>query len=314
MINNGGIIGPKNSPTFSAASGAWSLFEQATSQKGGAWPGLIGPAPSAVEYLVVAGGGAGGYGNSSIGGGGGGAGGLRTATGFNVSAGSPITVTIGAGAAAQTDGGSQPQKGSDSVFSTITSIGGGCGNHYNYNNTSGNRPVTGGSGGGSARSSNTYGFGTSGQGFDGGSQDNNDEGSGGGGASQVGGDAIGGTRGGNGGDGITSSISGSSTSYSGGGGGGARSSRTVGSGGLGGGGQGGNDGGVSPVAGTANTGGGGGGGGGFADNSAAGGSGVVIVRYPDTFSEATSTTGSPTYTVSGGYRIYKWTSSGSITF
>jgi hypothetical protein len=40
----------------------------------------------------------------------------------------------------------------------------------------------------------------------------------------------------------------------------------------------------------------------------------VIIRYADTFTEAASTTGSPTYTVSGGFRIYRWTSSGSITF
>jgi hypothetical protein len=46
----------------------------------------------------------------------------------------------------------------------------------------------------------------------------------------------------------------------------------------------------------------------------AGGSGVVVIRYSDTFPLATSTTGSPTITTSGGFRIYRWTGSGSITF
>jgi hypothetical protein len=45
-----------------------------------------------------------------------------------------------------------------------------------------------------------------------------------------------------------------------------------------------------------------------------GGSGIVIIRYGDTYAAATSTTGSPTITVAGGYRVYVWTSSGSITF
>jgi hypothetical protein len=46
----------------------------------------------------------------------------------------------------------------------------------------------------------------------------------------------------------------------------------------------------------------------------AGGSGIVIIRYADTYAAATSTTGSPTITVAGGYIVYQWTSSGSITF
>jgi hypothetical protein len=42
------------------------------------------------------------------------------------------------------------------------------------------------------------------------------------------------------------------------------------------------------------------------------GSGVVIIRHLDTLPAAT--TGSPTITVTGGFRIYKFTTSGSITF
>jgi hypothetical protein len=40
----------------------------------------------------------------------------------------------------------------------------------------------------------------------------------------------------------------------------------------------------------------------------------VIIRYADSYTAATETTGSPTITVADGYRIYKWTSSGTITF
>jgi len=60
--------------------------------------------------------------------------------------------------------------------------------------------------------------------------------------------------------------------------------------------------------------GGGGGGGHDLQNSGAGGSGIVIIRYADSYPAAASTTGSPTITVAGGHRVYKGTSSGSITF
>jgi hypothetical protein len=43
-----------------------------------------------------------------------------------------------------------------------------------------------------------------------------------------------------------------------------------------------------------------------------GGSGTVVIQYPSSFAAATSTTGSPTVTVCGGYRKYVFTGSGSI--
>jgi hypothetical protein len=40
----------------------------------------------------------------------------------------------------------------------------------------------------------------------------------------------------------------------------------------------------------------------------------LILRYVDSYPAAAATTGSPVVTVTGGYRIYKFNSSGSITF
>jgi hypothetical protein len=73
------------------------------------------------------------------------------------------------------------------------------------------------------------------------------------------------------------------------------------------------------TAGTANTGGGGGGGatgstGSPNTISGAGGSGIVIVRYPQINSAPALVTGSPQVSYSDGYQIYTFTSSGSIIF
>jgi hypothetical protein len=40
----------------------------------------------------------------------------------------------------------------------------------------------------------------------------------------------------------------------------------------------------------------------------------VVIKYSTSFPAPTSTTGSPTVTVTGGFRIYTFTGSGSITF
>ena len=71
------------------------------------------------------------------------------------------------------------------------------------------------------------------------------------------------------------------------------------------------------TAGTAyGAGGGAAGGGASGGTGGAGYQGVVIIRYPQNFKLAASTTGSPTLTNVNGFNIYTWTStgSGSITF
>ena len=284
-----------------------------------------------VEYLVVAGGGGSSGYNSA---GGGGAGGYRSSvTGEqsgggagaesvkSLTPGTSYTVTVGAGGTGvwgdPGQGSSSATSGSNSVFHDITSIGGGKGASDQAGNI---LPGSGGSGGGArgnTTETNTGGAGTAGQGYAGGAGGTvpwslNYPGGGGGGAGAVGQTAPNQSTAGAGGIGVQSSITGTPT-YRAGGGGGSVQPGSGGAGGLGGGGQGGN---TSPsqagASGTANT--GGGGGGGYGATGGNGGAGVVIIRYSDANPAAASTTGSPTVTVAGGYRIYTWTSSGSITF
>lgn len=226
-----------------------------------------------VEVLVVAGGGGGG---GDIGGGGGGGGVIYNAA-FAVASGTSYTVTVGAGGVGIPFSGIgqvQGPNGSNSVFGSLTAIGGGGGAVYHQFGSNG-----GSGGGGSAEGGS--GLGTAGQGFNGGigGGNVNFNAGGGGGAGGAGqsGDGVN-FLGGDGGVGVTNDISGVLTGYGGGGGGGGNS-------------RGGNatqgggaglprfTGDVRGLNGTPNTGGGGGGTGGFGGTSS-GGSGIVIVRYP----------------------------------
>jgi hypothetical protein len=85
-------------------------------------------------------------------------------------------------------------------------------------------------------------------------------------------------------------------------------------GGGGGGGNGGREVYILPQTGAANTGGGGGGWNIVNTYGVAGGSGIVIIRYPSYLAQATSTTGSPEMYIAGNWRVYKFVSSGTITF
>ena len=240
----------------------------------------VGNFNNQVEYLVIAGGGGTGGtggGRAAIGGGGG-AGGYRCSVPGEMSGGGqpaepkltiqpgPITVVVGAGGAATTGNDSPGTKGNNSSLGPIVSEGGGRGP------TAGNAFPGGGSGGGGGHDGGGQpGAGIPGQGFAGGwlgfRAADNFPGGGGGGAGGVGGRATSGTgAGGNGGPGLVSSITGTPVARGGGGAGGG----WVGRRGVGGSGGGGN----AFQNGAPNTGGGAG------NGERAGGSGIVIVRYP----------------------------------
>lgn len=241
-----------------------------------------------VDYLVVAGGGGGG--GPSGRGGGGGAGGFRTGTAHAVTA-QAYSITVGAGGAGSSASGAVGTSGENSVFDTITSTGGGGGGTGPAGAS--RNGATGGSGGGAGdySGSGTAGTGTVGQGSDGGvgMEAAPSYGAGGGGGASAVGQAGSSTKGGDGGAGTSSSISGSAVTYAGGGGGAAADAgATYGVGGTGGGGRGASNG--AAVAGTANTGGGGGGGNDSGpNNGAAGGSGIVIIRYRAQLSSGSGT-------------------------
>ena len=171
---------------------------------------------TSVTYLVAGGGGGAGNGYDNAGGGGGGAGMVLTGT-LSVTPGQTYTVTVGDGGAggADTRTNNPGTAGNNSVFATITALGGGQG--------LGSR--TGGAVGAAQISDTTAPTGGSGSGGGFG-------GKGGGGATGAG-SANSGATGGNGGAGTSSSITGSSVTYGiGGAGGGAGAPTTDGSNGT----------------------------------------------------------------------------------
>ena len=232
------------------------------------------PSPTAIDILVVAGGAVGGNSGVPGAGGGGGAGGLRNITGQAVTSGTTYTITVGGAGATSSFGG------------IINASAGGYG-------SGGGGPSDGSGPGGAGGTGNAGGY-TPPEGYNGGgATDTSGVVAGGGGGA---GGAGSGTRddtNGNGGAGVTSSISGTSTLYAVGGGGGGY------------------------VHGTSNSAKGSGGGGGAYnayETGTTGQPGIVILRYPISYGAPKAITGSPTDLSNATYRIYQFTSSGSIKF
>jgi hypothetical protein len=241
--------------------------------------------PILLDLVAVAGGGGGGA-DSTFGGGfwyagAGGAGGYleQTARVITLTA---YTVTVGGGGAGGASTGANGVVGNNSVFSTSTALGGGVGAGSPGTSTAGGG--SGGSGGGAAGGLSGTGTGGSatqansggatGYGFAGGGSSSNSAG-GGGGASGVGSSNVSSAGGG---AGRASSISGSSVTYAAGG--------AVNGG----------------VAGTANTGNGGSGGYGNGATGFAGGSGVVILKFPSSLTATYSGGVTRTTSTSGGFK------------
>lgn len=316
------IVGPGLSAyDFTVGNSTTTVFEAGTDTITFQQVGT--PTTFSADYLVVAGGGGGGGHYYA---GGGGAGGYQAVT-STLSTGTNYGITVGAGGTHVLASGADRYgwQGFDSRFGQTLSIGGGGGQP---SLGAVQNPYTGGSGGGgggdgadNGLNSGVGALGISGQGNSGGrgfSRPGAGAGGGGGGAGAAGSNA--GANNGNGGAGGAGlQWSGDGNYYAGGGGGGCRGAYAPGAGGIGGGANGvANEGSPSPQpsAGSVNTGGGGGGAGWTGGIGGFGGSGIVAVKYPDTFTinippGIVSTTTTPT----AGYKLTKFTAgTGTITF
>jgi len=282
IVATGGTVATSGDFKIHSFTGDSNFVVSAAGNSGGS---------NTVDYLVIAGGGSGAW----DGGGGAGAGGYRfsngTASGSYCAGPSPLgasalpvgaqtyPITVGAGGSPITSS-TNSNPGANSIFSTITSTGGGGGAR------SGQPSGPGGSGGG-IRGGSGQGSGNTPpvsppQGNDGNIGPANGGGGGGAGAVGTASGSSGPNPAGAGGAGLASSITGSAVTRGGGGGGGM--DNPGGSGGAGGSGGGG-AGGTRPSTtkggdGSANTGGGGGGAGvPGSSGTGAGGKGIVIIRY-----------------------------------
>jgi hypothetical protein len=282
------------------------------------WVSFRQPPSLEIQYLVVAGGGGGGGASAR---GAGGAGGYRSSifgelsgdssvseSAISLSTNTEYAVEVGAGGAngGGTDVGGF--NGSDSVFHTITSLGGGWGGGGSTGAEK-NPGGSGGSGGGS-NYGGAGGAGTLNQGNNGGvgsTVASTYGGGGGGGASESGTNGTG-TNGGNGGNGLSSSVTGQLITRAGGGAGGTYNGSGAGSPGAGGGGS-------VGQAGTANTGGGGGGCPNINQQGGAGGSGIVIIKYPSSLTISSSIGLTESTSTIGDYKVTQITAgTGTVTF
>jgi len=225
-----------------------------------------------VEYLVLGAGGGGGRNN----GGGSGAGAFRADTKSDMGV-DEYDITIGEKGLGLTSSDSSPEdngQGGDTVFSDITSNGGGYGGGTPAGTTGGNGGDSVNGSGGGARNNAVKGS-SGAYGNDGGTGPDTSQGSGGGGASTAGQDAPG-SNGGYGGNGSASDIieDGTDVTYCGGGGGGSQggSGGSGGSGGAGDGTAGSTDGGDATDYGS-------GGGGCHTGSGGDGYGGLVVLRY-----------------------------------
>jgi hypothetical protein len=254
-------------------------------------------APTTVECLLVAGGGGGGNGNPVSGGGGGG-GEVAYASSLSVSPGTTYPISIGLG-------GGYISNGQNTSFDTYTVFGGGGAAYYGGyaagsggsggggggGDSNGGQPATAGGASTKVAKSGFLVYGNGGG--NGGSSSGNAAGGGGGGGAGGGGASGGGTGGpgGVGGSGYSSSITGTAEVYGAGGAGGQNVSTTY----------------LPP-----NTGRG-------SDSNyylqyASGSSGIVVLKYPNTFDDLTVSSGlTYTYLDSGGYKIYSFTSNVTAT-